>query len=216
MATRGVKSATPEANAAGGRSAGSAAAARRGPRLRWRPWLRAIHRDVGYFSVGLTFIYAASGLAVNHIADWEPNFRQVERVHQLALPLPTEDARIADEVREALGISEPLREVFRADERQIEVVFDRRTLHVDPQTGRVVEESQEPRFFLRVANWLHLNRGKRAWTIIADGYAVFLLLLSVTGLWMFPGRKGLLGRAGVIALAGALVPALYVTLSGGP
>jgi len=43
-----------------------------------------------------------------------------------------------------------------------------------------------------------------------------LLVLSLTGLWMFPGRKGLLGRAGLIAMAGALVPALYVTLSGGP
>lgn len=215
MATPGVKSATPEAAEAPLPSPG-AAPARRGARVRWRPWLRAVHRDVGYFSVGLTFIYASSGLAVNHIADWEPNFRQIQREHQVALPLPADDAGVADAVREALAIEEPLREVFRADERQIELVFDQRTLRVDPQTGRVVEQGQEPRFFLRVANWLHLNRGKKAWTIIADGYAVFLLLLSVTGLWMFPGRKGLLGRAGVIALAGALVPALYVALSGGP
>lgn len=185
-------------------------------RIRWRPWVRAIHRDVGYFSVGLTFIYAASGLAVNHIADWEPNFRQVARVHQLSLPLPAEDERLAARAREQAGIEAPVREVFRAGDDAVEVVFDRRTLHVDTRTGQVVEEAQEPRFFLRMANWLHLNRGKKAWTLIADGYAVFLLLLSITGLWMFPGRKGLLGRAGVIAVAGALVPALYVTLSGGP
>jgi hypothetical protein len=185
-------------------------------RIRWRPWLRAIHRDVGYFSIGLTFIYAFSGLAVNHIADWEPNFRQVTVVHQVPLPLPEEDARAADTVRTVLGMSEPLREVFRADEHDLELVFDRRTLRVDTQTGRVIEEGQEPRFFLRVANWLHLNRGKKAWTLIADGYAVFLLLLSITGLWMFPGRKGILGRAGLIAVAGALVPVLYVTFSGGP
>jgi hypothetical protein len=185
-------------------------------RIRWRPWLRAIHRDVGYFSIGLTFIYALSGLAVNHIADWEPNFRQVTRLHQVALPLPDDDAAIADAVRSALGFQEPLREVFRANEHDVEAVFDRRSLRIDTRTGRVVEEGQEPRFFLRVANWLHLNRGKKAWTLIADGYAVFLLLLSITGLWMFPGRKGILGRAGVIAVAGALVPALYVTFSGGP
>ena len=49
--------------------------------------LRALHRDIGYFSVGLTVIYAASGLAVNHIADWGPNFTQVTRTHQLCLPL---------------------------------------------------------------------------------------------------------------------------------
>jgi hypothetical protein len=178
--------------------------------------VRAIHRDVGYFSVGLTVIYAVSGLAVNHIADWEPNFTSVTRTHQLPLPLPTEDEQVAVRARALAGIGAPIREVFRAGDDALEVVFDRRTLHVDTGSGRVVEEGQEPRFFLRVANWLHLNRGKKAWTIIADGYAAFLLLLSVTGLCMFPGRKGLLGRAGLIAVAGALVPALYVTLSGGP
>ena len=89
-------------------------------------------------------------------------------------------------------------------------------LVIDTSRGRVHEDSQEPRFFLRAANWLHLNRGKKAWTYIADAYATGLLVLSLTGLWMFPGRKGLLGRAGLIAMAGALVPALYVTLSGGP
>lgn len=185
-------------------------------RIRWRPWVRAIHRDVGYFSIGLTFVYAVSGLAVNHIADWEPNFRQVTRVHQLPLPLPVEDEGLAARARELAGIEGPVRELFRAGDDALEVVFDRRTLHVDTRSGRVVEDGQEPRFFLRVANWLHLNRGKKAWTIIADAYAAFLLLLSLTGLWMFPGRKGLLGRAGVIAVVGALVPALYVTLSGGP
>jgi hypothetical protein len=184
-------------------------------RFRWRPWIRAIHRDVGYFSVGLTFIYALSGLAVNHIADWEPNFRQVSRVHQLPLPLPAEDEPLAEEVRQKLAGQAPVREVYRTGDA-VEVVFDRRTLRVDTRTGRVEEDAQEPRFFLRLANWLHLNRGKRAWTLIADTYAGFLLLLSMTGLWMFPGRKGLFGRAGVVAIAGALVPALYVTLSGGP
>ena len=41
--------------------------------------LRALHRDFGYIAVGLTFIYALSGLAVNHIADWDPNFENYER-----------------------------------------------------------------------------------------------------------------------------------------
>jgi hypothetical protein len=197
-------------------SAASKLAARPRAKLRWRPWLRAIHRDVGYFSVGLTIIYAASGLAVNHIADWEPNFRETRETHQLSLPLPSDDEAAAARVRQELGIEAPLREHYRTDDHSLDVVFDQRTLHVDTATGRVIEEGLEPRFFLRVANWLHLNRGKKAWTIIADGYAVFLLLLSITGLWMFPGRKGLFGRAGVITVAGALVPALYVLLSGGP
>jgi hypothetical protein len=185
-------------------------------RLRWRPWLRAIHRDLGYFCVGLTFVYALSGLAVNHIADWEPNFRQITRQHQLPVPLPDADEQIAELAARSLDLHAPVREAYRTGEQSLQVVFDQRTLSIDTRTGRVAEEAQEPRLFLRAANWLHLNRGKKAWTYIADAYAAGLLLLSMTGLWMFPGRKGLFGRAGVIVMAGALVPALYVTLSGGP
>jgi hypothetical protein len=189
---------------------------RDGRRFRWRLLLRAIHRDLGYFCVGLTFVYALSGLAVNHIADWEPNFRQINREAQLPLPLPDSDQQLAELAAGSLDVRAPIRESYRTDEQTLQVVFDRSTLRIDTHSGRVREDAQEPRFFLRAANWLHLNRGKKAWTYIADAYATGLLVLSLTGLWMFPGRKGLLGRAGLIAMAGALVPALYVTLSGGP
>ena len=37
---------------------------------RIRRYLRPLHRDFGYLIVGLTFVYAISGLAVNHIDDW--------------------------------------------------------------------------------------------------------------------------------------------------
>jgi len=185
-------------------------------KLAWRPWLRALHRDFGYLVIGLTVVYASSGLAVNHIADWDPSFRQVERTHRVATPLPEEDDAAARAVLTQLGVTEAPREVFRADDKQLDLVFDQRTFHVDIASGKVVEEGQSPRFLLRAANWLHLNRGKQAWTWIADGYAVLLLFLAVSGLFMIPGRKGLVGRGALIALFGAAVPVAYVTLSGGP
>ncbi|HEX8107122.1 MAG TPA: hypothetical protein VF516_05300, partial [Kofleriaceae bacterium] len=53
-----------------------------GPKIknRWRAWLRAIHRDIGYLAVGFTLIYALSGIAMNHIDDWDPSFHSSERV----------------------------------------------------------------------------------------------------------------------------------------
>lgn len=191
-----------------------------GKRRRWqasaRAWLRSLHRDAGYCAIGLTFVYALSGLAVNHIKDWNPNFHEIERTHQLHAPLPAKDDLLSDQVRSALSIEESPREVYRASKSQVDLVFDRRTLHVNPQDGRVIEEAEEPRFFLRLANWLHLNRGKKAWTFVADGYAVFLLFLASSGLFMIPGRKGLLGRGAIFVGLGAALPALYVVLSGGP
>ena len=42
--------------------------------MSWRKLIIATHRDVGYFFAGLTVIYAVSGIAVNHIEDWNPNY----------------------------------------------------------------------------------------------------------------------------------------------
>lgn len=189
---------------------------RRGRRFALRPWLRAIHRDAGYFGVGLTLVYALSGIAVNHIADWDPSFTQLNRTHQLPAPLPSDPPTSSQRVLSALGIHETPREVYAAGDDAFDIVFDRRTLHVTPSSGKVVEEGQSPRLFLRAANWLHLNRGKKAWTIVADAYAVILLYLAISGLFMIPGRKGLLGRGALIALLGAALPVGYVVISGGP
>lgn len=192
------------------------APSKRRRKLNVRPWLRAFHRDIGYFAVGLTIVYATSGIAVNHLKDWDPNFKQVNLTHQLALPLPTDDDAAAKSALASLHVHEEAREVYRASPTQLDVVFDKRTFHVDTTTGVVHEEGQSARPLLRAANWLHLNRGKKAWTYVADSYAIFLLFLAISGLFMIPGRKGLIGRGAIIALVGAAVPILYVVLSGGP
>jgi hypothetical protein len=192
------------------------APARTRRRFQLRPWLRALHRDAGYFGVGLTLVYALSGLAVNHIADWDPSFRQISVTHQLPAPLPSDADAAGQRVLAALAIHETPSEVYAAGDDAVDVVLEHRTLHVTPSSGTVLEEGQSPRWFLRAANWLHLNRGKKAWTIVADTYAVILLYLAISGLLMIPGRKGLLGRGAVIAALGAAVPIGYVVLSGGP
>jgi hypothetical protein len=183
--------------------------------LRWRPALRSLHRDVGYLAVGLTFVYAASGLAVNHIEDWDPNFEQFERTHVLAEPLPDDEQAAAAQVLEQLDIDDPVRDVFLY-EHELDIQLDNRSLFVDGNAMTILDRGQEPRPLLRVANWLHLNRGKQAWTIVADAYAIFLLFLATSGMFMLPGKKGLKGRGWILVLIGAAVPIGYVVLSGGP
>ena len=69
-----------------------------------RGLVRAFHRDAGNLAVGLTLVYAASGLAVNHIADWDPNFQNYEATHELG-PLPGDDQAIAAAVTARLGVT---------------------------------------------------------------------------------------------------------------
>ncbi len=181
-----------------------------------REWLRAIHRDLGTLAVGLTVVYALSGLAVNHIADWEPSFASYQETREIGAAIPGNDDEAAKATLARLDIKETPRDVYRAAPDDLQIVFDKRTLHVNTATGRVLDEGQRPRFFVRAANWLHLNRGKKAWTYVADAYAAGLLLLAISGIFLNPGRKGLWGRGGVLVIAGAAIPIAYVALSGGP
>ncbi len=185
-------------------------------RLQWRPAIRALHRDAGYLAVGLTVVYALSGLAVNHVADWDSNFQSYRAVRQITAPLPADDAGATTTVLQQLRLRGPVKETYRAAPDQLEIRLADRALHVNPQTGRVVEEGQQQRPFFRVANWLHLNRGKKAWTIVADLYALGLLFLALSGIFMLPGKNGIRGRGAILVLIGAAVPVLYVVLSGGP
>ncbi|HKU37189.1 MAG TPA: PepSY-associated TM helix domain-containing protein [Polyangiales bacterium] len=182
-------------------------------RLRLRPLLRALHRDAGYLAVGLTVVYALSGLAVNHVADWDPSYDNYERSRRVAGPLRGDDASIAARVLGELGIREAPRDVYRSSEDALDITLDRRTLHVTLSSGAVLDQGQEPRFFLRAANYLHLNRGKQAWTYVADGYAAALLLLALSGMFMIKGRQGFFGRGALLVMLGAAVPVLYVLLS---
>lgn len=185
-------------------------------RYTFRGLSRALHRDLGHLAVGLTFVYALSGLAVNHLLDWDPSFVAYQEAHELGAPLTGTDEEVAQVVLDRLAIPGKARDVYRAAPDDLQIVLDKRTLHVAPATGHVLDEGQRPRFFLRFANWLHLNRGKKAWTIIADTYAAGLLLLALTGIVLNTGRKGLFGRGGLLILLGAAVPVAYVVLSGGP
>jgi len=183
---------------------------------RWRGWLRAVHRDFGYLAVGFTLIYAVSGIAINHIADWDPNFKATEKtltIAPIAADLPDDVA--VKRVTDAAGTGTP-DDVFRAGDELRLTYASGTQVTVIGDTGQVTVQARSSRFFLRVANWLHYNRGKRAWTYMADLYAIMLLYLAISGIFMIKGRLGLRWRGAVLISLGLGVPLGYVALSGGP
>lgn len=181
---------------------------------RWRGWLRAIHRDVGYLAVGFTLIYALSGLAINHIKDWDPNFHTYEKTVQVAPidPALDDDAAIALAMQE-VGISDQPRSSYRAGD-EVRLDYDDKNVAIIGDQATI--QGRSSRFFFRLANWLHYNRGKAAWTYVADAYAVLLLYLACSGLFMLKGRLGLRWRGTILVLLGVSVPIGYVVWSGGP
>jgi hypothetical protein len=181
--------------------------------MKWRKLIIATHRDVGYFFAGLTVIYAISGIAVNHIEDWNPNY--VIRTEQRSVGrLPEADNEtIAETVLERLAITEAPESVVRMAPDQLKIFLDQRTLTVALPSGEVADERARRRFAFFEVNYLHLNHGKGFWTWFADLYALGLATLACTGIFIITGRKGLGGRGRWLLAAGLVIPLVYLLLA---
>jgi uncharacterized protein len=181
---------------------------------RWRAWLRAIHRDVGYIAVGFTVIYALSGIAMNHIEDWDPNFHSSEYTLTIA-PIPDDisDDAAVERVTAATGMGKP-DDVYRAGDEVRLGYGDGSKVTAIGDT--VTVQNRSSRFFFRIANWLHAARGKASWKYISDVYAVLLLYLAISGIFMIKGRLGLRWRGTIFVVIGLAAPLAYIILSGGP
>jgi hypothetical protein len=173
----------------------------RGGRVNWRKLNNALHRDVGYLIVGLTIVYAVSGLAVNHRADWNPSYRVGKRALEIAPIAATERDEIVRQARSALSLGEP-RAVFRPDPQTLQLFYERESYSVDLPTGAVIVDGVRTRPVLWEVNQLHLNTPKGAWTWIADLYALALLFVSVSGLFVLKGKTGITGRGAWLTGAG--------------
>lgn len=209
----------PEVTEAAAPPPASPAARRHGTvatiRKRWRAWLRTIHRDVGYLAVGFTVIYALSGIAMNHIDDWDPNFHATE-VTRTITPIPDEvsDAEAARRIALAAGVTGKPDDVYRAGDEVRLSYPDGTKLTAIGDT--LTAQTRRDRMFFRIADWLHATRGKQAWKFIADAYAVLLLYLAVSGVFMIKGRLGLRWRGAALIALGLTAPIGYIVISGGP
>ena len=177
--------------------------------FKWRKWNNILHRDIGYLTVAMTMIYGISGLAVNHMADWNPNYKIEKEILRISPLEATEKDAMVTEALSKLNIAEEPANSFRPDPETLQLFFDKKTFSVDVPTGNVLVEHTKPRRVLFEMNQLHVNAPKRLWTFIADLFAVSLILMAVTGMFMLKGVTGITGRGKWLVGTGVLVPALY-------
>jgi hypothetical protein len=180
--------------------------------MNWRKLIIATHRDVGYFFAGLTVIYALSGIAVNHIEDWNPNY-VIGTESATVGELPASgNAVLAATVLERMGITEEPESVVRMAPDQLKIFLHQRTLTVALPAGEVRDERARRRYAFFEVNYLHLNHGKGFWTWFADLYAVGLIVLACTGIFIITGKKGLGGRGRWLLITGLAIPIVYLVL----
>lgn len=175
---------------------------------------RFLHRELSYFFSGMVLIYAISGIVMNHRNSINPNY-SVERKEYVAEALPAQEAVKKEDV---LKLLVPLEE----DKNYTKHYFPQpgvmkvflkggSSLVVDLSTRQAVYEKLTPRPVLSALTKLHYNPG-RWWTHFADLFAACLIVITVTGIIMLKGPKGLWGRGGIELLLGIAIPLLFLFL----
>ncbi len=182
-----------------------------GRRKPWRHWVRVLHRDIGYFLAALVCAYSISGVAVNHIDDWNPSYR-IESTRTTIEPLTGDvDAMQAQAIQRLALDPDTVKGRHIAGVTRFVLFIDGGgEARVNPATGEAQVKLVEKRPVLFEFNVLHLNHIKGAWTWFADATAILLLTLAITGLFMLRGKLGLAGRGKWFALAGVSTPAAFL------
>ena len=180
---------------------------------RWRAWLRSVHRDFGYLAIGFTVIYAVSGIAQNHIEDWgEVSYRNYEKTVQIAaIPDDASDEVAIKAIADAAELGAPTSSFRAGDEVRLEYANGAKATAIGTE---LTIQGRERRAFIGAANWLHTARNKSGWKYVADTYAVLLLYLAISGIFMIKGKLGLKWRGAVLISIGVAVPVSAVMLSG--
>ncbi len=173
---------------------------------------RAAHRDFGYFFSTLIIIYCLSGLALNHVDDWNPDF--IISTDTIKVNASYTKEVLTNRIIDSLGqlVGETKYKVYDAPTNdQVKIYYDNASFHINftTQSGIYEKVSRRPVFYQ--SNILHRNSLK-SWKWASDIFAVMLILVNITGLFVLKGKYGISGRGKWLIAAGFIPPLVAIII----
>ena len=182
-----------------------------------RKWSRIIHRDLSFFFSGVIIVYAISGFVLNHKKDFNSDYAikihnfNVEGNYPLLQDLFTKEKVIT--ILEPYNEAKNYTKHYFPDNESMKVFLKGgSSLEVNLANGNALYEQVRKRPIISQFNWLHYNPNKW-WTIFSDIFAFALIVITITGLLMTRGKKGLWGRGGIELIIGIIIPLLFILLT---
>lgn len=175
--------------------------------------LRILHRDISYFFTGMILIYAVTGILLNHLKDINPYY--IIDVRKVDFKLPADTLQInKDFIKqklEVLGETE-VKSFYYPKPNTLKIFVKDGTITANIEEGTALVEKSTRRPVLYQLNMMHKNRPHSWWTWFSDIFALGLIVITITGLFLIKGKKGITGRGAILVIAGIVLPivALFV------
>lgn len=178
--------------------------------MKLRKLNRVTHRDLGYIFFAMSIIYGLSGISLNHIKDWNPNYIVSNEIVYSDL---TEDIGLEKEhvlnFLSTINEKENFKKFYFPSYGKMKIFINNGSILVDTKTGEASIEKLRRRPVFHEFNWLHYNHAKRLYKWFADIYGVALILLAITGLFMLKGKNGITGRGAWLTAIGIIIPVVF-------
>ncbi len=166
----------------------------------------ATHRDLGYFFSTLIVIYCISGIALNHVDDWDPDFIINKKKISFNGTFTKDGISKADIAKFDKMVGEEDHKVYDFPTHdQVKIYYEDATLHVFLEKNEAMYEQIAKRHVFYESNVLHRNSIK-GWKWASDIFAFLLIVITITGLFVLKGKHGITRRGKWFIAAGAIPP----------
>ena len=172
---------------------------------------RNLHRDLGYFYIGLIISFAFSGILLNHRDSWHPEKYTIQ-TKAISVKLPAEEAiteKYAEKLGNTLGIDDKMRR-HNIKKGQLKISFENHDVEIDLKTGKgeIIAFNKTP--IISQTMKLHKNTSNW-WIYYGDIFGISLIIIAFTGMIMIPSGKLSFKRRGwKLAIAGLIFPLLIL------
>jgi hypothetical protein len=181
--------------------------------MKIRKLLRILHRDFGYFIVGMTIVYTLSGIFLNHRHDFNPDYKIF--LTDFDVNLEVKNTYTDEEIKAIiLSLDDDLiyKKHYINKQGDIKVFIANGEAIIDPETGNGTIRYLKRRPLIFEMNKLHKASMGTVWKWVSDLMALILLFVALSGLFILKGKRGLMRWGWWLTIAGFVVPLLFVLL----
>ncbi len=174
---------------------------------------RALHRDLGYFYIGLIISFAFSGILMNHRDMFHAEKYDVQN-REIQVKLPAEEQLTEDFAKEFLKQNK-IEDTYRRSKVKggsFRISCKNTDIEIDLATGKGEIESYKKTPIISQMMKLHKNTSNW-WIYYSDVFGLSLIIIAITGTIMIPAGKFSFKRRGwKLAVAGIVFPLIVLFL----
>jgi hypothetical protein len=173
--------------------------------------LRNLHRDFGYFYLGLIISFAFSGILMNHRENWHPEEYDVQ-TKEIKVQLP-EKEKITEEYAKNFLNSYAIKDTFkrfRVKNGSFRITYKNTDIDIELETGKgeIITYKRTP----IISQMMKLHKTTSNWWIyFSDIFGISLIFIAISGAMITKHGKHTFKRRGwKLALAGIIFPILFL------